>query len=251
MSAPVERARTGPRELSVAVTGRYRVMWFVNRLVMRGLFDLRVTGREAWPEPPFLLASNHHNGADPLLVMAVLPLEPRITWFGPREEDFSRGFKNRVMTFFGGVIPYHPDGITLTSAIRAVRRVFAAGGVLGTFAEGRVGFRESELLPLEEGAAGFAAASGVPIVPCAIVGSTRLWFRRRIVVRFGPPLDASQARGREGRAALEARLREAMQALLPTQEPALPRRRPLASPLTDLLNGADDAARRRSEHGHG
>ena len=141
--------------------------------------------------------------------MSVAPVEPRITWFGPREADFSRGFKNRLMAFFGGVIPYNPEKTTLTSAVRAVRRVFEADGVLGIFAEGRIGFCESELLPFEDGAAAFAATSGVPVVPCAIVGSTDLWFRRRIEVRFGEPIETDAVRGREARAALEARIREA------------------------------------------
>jgi 1-acyl-sn-glycerol-3-phosphate acyltransferase len=238
--------RAGPRELSVRVTPRYRLMWAANRSVMRLLFDLRASGLEDRPRPPFQLVLNHHNGFDPMLVMAATSLEPRITWFGPREADFSRGFKNRVMAFFGGVIPYHPEHTTLTSAVRAVRRVFAANGVLGIFAEGRIGFRESQLLPFEDGAAGFAAASGVPVVPCAIVGSTHLWFRRRIEVRFGPPIDAADVRGRAGREELENRIRDAVQALLPAAEPRLPRRRPLAF-LTDLLNGADDIARRQAE----
>jgi 1-acyl-sn-glycerol-3-phosphate acyltransferase len=238
--------RTGPRELSVRVTLRYRVMWAVNRAVMRLLFDVRASGLEEWPKPPFQLAINHHNGFDPMLVMAATPLEPRITWFGPREADFSRGFKNRVMAFFGGMIPYHPDHTTLTSAVRAVRRVFAADGVLGIFAEGRIGFRESGLLPFEDGAAGFAAASGVPVVPAAIVGSTDLWFRRRVEVRFGPPIATADVRGREGRDELEGRIRAGIQVLLPATEPRLPRRRPFSF-LTDLLNGADDIARRRTE----
>ena len=237
--------RVGPREASVRVTARYRVMWTVNRAVMRTLFEIRTSGLEHWPEPPFQLVVNHHNGFDPLLVMAATPLAPRITWFGPREADFSRGFKNRVMAFFGGVIPYHPQNTTLTSAVRAVRRVFASGGVLGIFAEGRIGFRESELLPFEEGAAAFAAAAGVPVVPAAIVGSTRLWFRRRIEVRFGPPI-APGVRGRTAREALERDIRDAVQALLPSSEPRLPRRRPMSF-LTDLLNGADDVARRPSD----
>ncbi len=114
------------------------------------------------PVAPFQLVANHHNGFDPLLVMAAAPLAPRITWFGPKEADFSRGFKNRVMAFFGGVIPYNPDKTTLTSAVRAVRRVFEADGVLGIFAEGRIGFRETELLEFEDGAAAFAISSGVP-----------------------------------------------------------------------------------------
>lgn len=241
---PLVSQRTGPRELSVAVTWRYRLEWWLSRTVMRLLFDVRATGLEHWPTPPFQLVLNHHNGFDPMLVMAVTSLEPRITWFGPREADFSRGFKNRVMAFFGGMIPYHPEHTTLTSAVRAVRRVFATGGVLGIFAEGRIGFRESELLPFEEGAAAFAASSGVPVVPGAIVGSSHLWFRRRIEIRFGPPLQTDGARGRAAREELEARIRNAVAALLPPTEPALPRRRPLSF-LTDLLNGADDLARRQ------
>lgn len=246
-SPVTERARrVGPRELSVEVTPRYRLMWLLTRGLVRLLFDVRAVGLEGWPRPPFQLVANHHNGFDPLLVLAVVPLEPRITWFGPREADFSRGFKNRVMGFFGGMIPYHPERTTLTSAVRSVRRVFAAGGVLGIFAEGRVGFRESELLAFEEGAAAFAASSGAPVVPCAIVGSTRLWFRRRVEIRFGPPISSDGASGRAGRADLERRLRDAIAALLPAEEPPLPRRRPLEWLLTDLLNGAEEAERRRA-----
>jgi 1-acyl-sn-glycerol-3-phosphate acyltransferase len=244
MSAVTDRARrTGPRELSVDVTPRYRLMRTLTRIVVRLLFDVRVTGLEHWPEPPFQLVANHHNGFDPLIVIAAAPARPRITWFGPREADFSRGFKNRVMAFFGGVIPYNPEKTTLTSAVRAVRRVFEADGVLGIFAEGRIGFRESGMLPFEEGAAAFAAMAGVPVVPCAIVGSTQLWFRRRLEVRFGPPVTTGSARGREARAELERSIRAGIEVLLPPSEPFLPRRRPLRF-LTDLLNGADDIARR-------
>jgi 1-acyl-sn-glycerol-3-phosphate acyltransferase len=247
MDTAARRARrTGPRELSVAVTPRYRAMWGVSRAVVRLLFDVRADGVDRWPDPPFQIAANHHNGWDPLLVLAVVPVEPRITWFGPREADFSRGFKNRVMAFFGGVIPYNPEKTTLTSAVRAVRRVFEADGVLGIFAEGRIGFRERELLPLEDGAAAFAVSSGVPVVPCAIVGSTELWFRRRVVVRFGEPIATDGVRGREARADLDARIRAGIERLLPADEPRLPRRRPLRF-LSDLLNGADDIARRQAE----
>ncbi|HEX5038834.1 MAG TPA: lysophospholipid acyltransferase family protein [Candidatus Limnocylindria bacterium] len=242
-----ERARrTGPRELSVEVTLRYRLMWGIVRALVRPLFAVRATGLDHWPAPPFQIVANHHNGWDPLLVIAVAPVEPRITWFGPRETDFSKGFKNRIMGFFGGMIPYNPERTTLTSAVRAVRRVFEADGVLAIFAEGRIGFRESELLPFEDGATVFASASGVPVVPCAILGSTDLWFRKRIEIRFGTPIATDGARGREARAELDARIRTAVEALLPDREPRQPARRPMAF-LTDLLNGTDDIARRASE----
>ena len=229
----------------MAVTTRYRFMWWLNRTVVGLLFEVRASGLEHWPRAPFQLVANHHNGFDPLIVIAAAPLAPRITWFGPKEADFSRGFKNRVMAFFGGVIPYNPDKTTLTSAVRAVRRVFEANGVLGIFAEGRIGFRETELLDFEDGAAAFAVSSGVPVVPCAIVGSTDLWFRKRIEVRFGAPIQTTGIRGREARAELDERIRDGVRVLLPDREPPPPRRRPLAF-LTDLLNGADDIERRRS-----
>ncbi len=249
MTAADERARrTGPRELRVAVTPRYRVMRGFNLVLMRLLFEIRTDGIGGWPAAPFCLVLNHHNGWDPMLALAATPATPRITWFGPKEADFSRGFRNRLMAFYGGVIPYNPEKTTLTSAVRAVRGVFASGGVLGIFAEGTVGFREAELLPFEDGAIAFAAASGVPIVPCAIVGSTFLWFRSRVDFRFGEPIPTDQVRGREERAALDAQVRTAMMALLPTGEPRLPRRRPLRF-LGDLLTGADDLARRRAELG--
>lgn len=249
MDAATERARrTGPREVSVAVDGRWRAMWIGNRLMVKLLFDVQADGLELWPSAPFCLVVNHHNGWDPMLVMAVAPGSPRITWFGPKEADFSRGFKNRVMAFFGGVIPYDPEKTTLTSAVRSVRRVFAAGGVLGIFAEGQVGFRESELLPFEEGAVAFSASAAVPIVPAAIVGSTFLWFRRHVRIRFGEPISTAGERDRASREALERRVRAALQELLPEEEPRLPRRRPLRF-LGDLLTGPDDLARRKAALG--
>lgn len=249
MDAAAERARrTGPRESGVGVTVRYRVMRALDIAVVRLLFDIRTEGLERWPAAPFCLVLNHHNGWDPMLALAATPLRPRITWFGPKETDFSRGFRNRVMAFVGGVIPYNPEKTTLTSAVRAVRQVFASGGVLGIFAEGKVGFRETELLPFEDGAIAFAAGSGVPIVPCAIVGSTFLWFRKRVVFRYGDPIPTDQARGREARAALDEEVRGALTALLPREEPRLSRRRPLRG-IGDMLTGAADLDRRRAELG--
>jgi len=91
-----ERARrTGPRELSVHVTPRYRLMRGFVVVLVRSLFDIRADGLDRWPAAPFCLVLNHHNGWDPMLALAATPRSPRITWFGPKEADFSRGFRNR------------------------------------------------------------------------------------------------------------------------------------------------------------
>ncbi|MFN2483660.1 MAG: lysophospholipid acyltransferase family protein [Candidatus Limnocylindria bacterium] len=236
--ADADRARArrvGPRALSVGVTERYRFLWAANRLVMSSLFTISSSGIDRWPDPPFQLVCNHHNGFDPLIVLAATPLRPRITWFGPIERDFRRGFKNRVMAYHGGVIPIDPDKTTLLSAARAVRRVFDARGVLGIFAEGRAARRETQLQPFEEGATSFAVHAGVPIVPCAIVRSSELWLRRRVEVRFGDPISTSGVRGREAVSRLEQRVIEALRELLPRTEPASPRTyRPMRW-LTDVL----------------
>ena len=258
--APFEDAgrarRTGPRALSVGVTPRYRFLWALNRLVMRAVFRIETEGLDRWPRAPFQLVCNHHNGIDPLLVLAATPQRPRITWFGPREADFSRGFRNRIMAYYGGVIPFDPEKTTLLSAVRAVRRVFDAKGVHGIFAEGRVGFSETDIQPLEEGASFFAVQAQVPVVPCAIIGSTELWLRRRILIRFGEAISTVELRGRDGIEELDRHTEAALRALLPATEPPRPRFRPLAGWLTDLLNGADDIARREARgsgnsHGSG
>jgi 1-acyl-sn-glycerol-3-phosphate acyltransferase len=246
MTPDEERAlRTGPRELAVTVTPRYRLMRTLDVLVVRLLFDIRTEGLERWPAAPFQLVCNHHSGWDPMIAIAATPSVPRITWFGPREEDFSRGFKNRVMAFFGGVVPFNPEKTTLVSAVRAVRRVFEAGGVLGIFAEGRVGFDETDLLPFEEGAVAFATAAGVPIVPCALVGTSELWFRRRVVVRFGDPIPTTGTRGAQARAALQEQVRDAFRALLPAVPPRLSSRRPLTW-IGEILDGEEDRIRHRA-----
>ncbi len=67
--------------------------------------------------------------------------------------------------------------------------------------EGRIHVRESELLPLSEGAAYFALRSGVPLVPIAINGTSWLRFGGRVRIRVGEPIAA------EGRPTRETRRR--------------------------------------------
>jgi 1-acyl-sn-glycerol-3-phosphate acyltransferase len=233
---------------SLVIDRRYRVLWRTVRFCVRLLYRVDAVGAERIPDAPYCLVLNHHSGWDPLLVIAVSPLAPRITWFGPKEADLTRGFRNRVINFFGCAIPFDPATSSFTGAARAVRRVFDANGVLGIFAEGQVGFREAQLLPFKEGAVVFATASAVPIVPAAIVGSTYLWLGRRVEIRFGDPIPTTGIRGHEARDGLEEHVRAACEALLPDHEPSLPRFRPLRV-LGDLFTGGADLARRRTELG--
>lgn len=244
--AAVGGRQIGPHLLGVTVTWRYRLQWVLTRAVVHALFRVEVEGLDRWPKAPFQMTSNHHSGWDPMLILSVSPFRPRVTWFGPKEADFSRGFKNRAIGFFGGAIPFNPAKTNIPSATRAVQRVFDAGGVLAITPEGTLGFRETELLPLQAGAFLFASISAVPIVPSAVVGSSTMWFRKRIVVRFGEAIAVERGGGREARAALLERVRAAMTALLPTEEPVYPAWRPLGEFLSDVFNGAAEVRKRHA-----
>ncbi len=238
-----------PRQPGGADSMRYRIMRILDRFLVHALLRVRVIGPQGWPAAPYCLVPNHHSVWDPLILLAVCPAVPRITFFGPRERDFSRGFTNRVMGFFGGVIPIHPDKTSLLSAVRAVRRVFDAKGVLAIFAEGRNGYAETALLPFEEGAVAFAAGAGVPIVPVAFSGTTFVWIGKRVTVQFGAPIDTRSARDEAGREQLTGEVRAAIQAMLPTSEPPPDQDGPLRSFLTDVFHSREEIARRVAELG--
>ena len=246
-AAPLDGGRQfGPHLLGVTVTWRYRLEYLLTWVGVRLFFRMAVSGVDRWPQAPFIVTANHHSGWDPLLILSVSPLRPRVTWFGPKEVDFSKGTRNRIMGWFGGMIPFNPRKTNLHSATRAVERVFEADGVLAITPEGTLGFRESELLPLQEGAFVFALHTGVPIVPCAVVGSSTMWFRKRVEIRFGEPIPVQRGAGREDRETLMEHVRGAMTALLPTDEPVYPIRRPLGDWLSDLWSGKGEARKRRA-----
>ena len=54
------------------------------------------------------------------MLMAMLPLRPRLFFFGPKEEDMLRGGRNRLMTWTGSAIPYKPGKNDLLEATRKV-----------------------------------------------------------------------------------------------------------------------------------
>ena len=65
--------------------------------------------------------------ADPFALMAVLPLRPRLWFFGPKEEDMAVGGRNRIMSWTGTTIPYKPGKNDLLEATRRVGRGHRVG----------------------------------------------------------------------------------------------------------------------------
>lgn len=208
----MEQPRSGVHPVRRAI--RYWASRIVVALVTRAYLRLHVEGRERLPYGPAIYCFNHLSWADPFVLMATLPYRPRLSFFGPKEEDMGVGGRNRLMAWTGATIPYKPGKNDLLVATRRVGAVIAAGGVVAIAGEGRIGAVESDLLELNDGPAYFALRSGVPLVPVAINGTSWLRFGGRVRVRIGQPIATG---GRPDRAAVmvtSAELRSRLAALL-------------------------------------
>jgi 1-acyl-sn-glycerol-3-phosphate acyltransferase len=226
-------------------TIRYYLARLVVAFLTRAWLRFEVEGRDGLPSGPAIYAFNHLSWIDPFVLMSTLPLRPRLSFFGPKEEDMRSSGRNRVMLWTGSAIPYKPGKNDLLEATRRVSAVIGKGGVLAIAAEGRIGAMEDHLLPLNDGAAYFALRSHVPLVPIAINGTTWLRFGARVRVRIGEPFVVE---GRPDRAAVEtltAQLGTRLSAML-NDAPSPERTGRVAAWMTDRFNewpeGSRDAA---------
>ena len=189
---------------------------FANRaaaLLMKLLFGcvarVRVLGSENVNRTGgFLLAANHISHFDPFVISSVV--RRKIDWMAMAEF-----FRFTVVRFLLRAVDAFPadrdraDRKTIRTAIERLKD----GRVVGLFPEGGIRDGARSLLegaPLRPGASTLAHIAGVPILPCVILGSDRLYSTKRwlplrrtpIWIAFGnpishsPDLERSQARER-------------------------------------------------------
>jgi len=172
----VNAARAGP----VARVARILV-----GLVLGRLFRLRLDGAPP-PTGPYVLIANHQGWADPFVLVALLPAEPRIHFMGDRQAVRSHWWERVVIAAVGGLVLIDRTVALDRSAIAEALKVLEGGGVLALFPEGRVSRREADLAPFERGSGWLAFRARAPVVPVWLRGTAELYLGRELVVTVGP-----------------------------------------------------------------
>ncbi len=218
------------------------VLFALNRVLMRGLFRLRVEGQEHLPaEGPWLLAPNHASYLDPFAIAAALSWSQlrRLYWAGWTGLLF-RGPVTRLFSRAARVLPVDPER-GLTSTLPLGLAALEQGSALVWFPEGARS-TDGQMHRFLPGAGLLIERTGVPAVPAWIGGTFaawppgRAWPRLRpILVRFGRPLafepDPSAPNGERHRQIAD-RLHDAVAALAEGGDPTA------APPAAHGLDGA-------------
>ncbi|MFD3873597.1 lysophospholipid acyltransferase family protein [Streptomyces sp. NPDC058623] len=192
--------------------------------LLRLLFRPRIEGLENIPpEGAAIIAGNHLSFSDHFLMPAIL--KRRITFLAKAEYFTGPGIKGRLTAAFfrsAGQIPVDRSGKDAgKAALREGLGVLAKDELLGIYPEGTRS-HDGRLYKGKVGVAAMALGAGVPVVPCAMLGTfeiqppgQKIPKVRRVTIRFGAPLDFSRYAGMEGeRAVLRAVTDEIMYAIL-------------------------------------
>jgi len=168
-------------------------LYALNRLVMRGLFRLRVTGAETLPPAgAFVITANHVSDLDAMAVAAALPWSRfrRLYWAG----DAVRMFSNPLSRLFCRAMHVFPVDAKYPGAVlESARRVLEAGNVQVWFPEA---WRspDGNLQRFLPGIGQLLLRSAAPAVPTYIGGAFEALPRdrripkfRQITVAFGCP----------------------------------------------------------------
>ncbi|MGY1724117.1 lysophospholipid acyltransferase family protein [Blastococcus sp. SYSU DS0533] len=182
--------------------------WFLKFVaigpVARLVFRPKVEGIEHVPASgAAILASNHLSAAD--WIFMPLQLKRRVTFLAKAEYFTGSGVKGFLQrAFFAGAGQVPIDRSSASAAEDAIRtgiRILREGKLLGIYPEGTRS-PDGRLYRGKIGVARMALETGVPVVPVAMVyTSRRLPFGRsllKVCVRIGEPLDFSRYEGLAG-----------------------------------------------------
>lgn len=169
----------------------YSIGQFICRTYFRIFHRVELVGRENIPSTGgVLLCSNHIHNLDPTLVGAFLKRQTR---FMAKAELFNAPILKTILPKVGA-FPIK-RGMSDRQALRTGLKLLKESEVVGVFPEGT----RSKTGELGEGLTGvgfFALRSDSYVVPCAVIGSYKIFSTLKVV--YGPPVDMDAVRERKG-----------------------------------------------------
>ena len=167
---------------------------FARRLMRAANIEVTVIGAENIPaESGAMLAGNHTGYAD-FILMGTGPYlhGERLVRFMAKKSVFDVPVLGWLLKLMKHVpVDRARGGASIASAVQMLRE----GNLVGIFPEATIS-RSFELANFKTGAARIAHQAGVPLVPCAIWGSQRIWTKDLpkhfrdvpVIVRYGEPV---------------------------------------------------------------
>jgi 1-acyl-sn-glycerol-3-phosphate acyltransferase len=184
--------------------------WFLKLIalgpLLRVVFRPQTDGVEHVPdEGAAILACNHLSYADWLFMPLTLPR--RVTFVAKAEYFTGKGLRGWLQKQFfsgSGQVPIDRSGADAAAgALMSAKKVLGEGHLFGIYPEGTRS-HDGRLYRGKTGVARLALETGVPVVPCAVIGTDvvappgkKFGSFTRPVVRFGRPLDFSRYAGME------------------------------------------------------
>jgi 1-acyl-sn-glycerol-3-phosphate acyltransferase len=170
----------------------YRIVRLVAVPLLHLCFKFQVEGLENAPrEGNYIVIANHLNWLDEFALLMLLPVEPRLHFLANPTILVTRKVQWFLVRSTGGFVPVVQERHGDTALFRHVDRCLEIGGAVAIFPEGNYGPTEGELMPFKKGFAHFAIKAGVPVLPVALSGTKDLWFRKRVRVVIGEPIQVA------------------------------------------------------------
>ncbi len=182
--------------------------WVMKRIIvgpiLRVLFRPWVKGLDNIPaEGPAVLVSNHLSFSDSIFLPGAVP---RPVVFLAKSEYFNgKGIKGKLTAMFFRLSNQLPmdrsGGAASSSSLTAGMDILNGGGLLGIYPEGTRS-PDGRLYRGKTGVAKLVLATGVPVIPVAMIGTDkvqpigrRIPNIRRVGIIVGEPLDFSRYQG--------------------------------------------------------
>lgn len=178
----------------------YKSIKKILTLPIKLIFNTKVEGLENLPNKPYILAGNHRNMFD--VVILITNVDDEIH-FMAKKELFKFKILNSIFTKLGAISVDRQNNDI--KAIKESFKVLKNKEVLGIFPEGTRNKSDSILLPFKEGVTSIASKTKVPIVPFGISGEFK---RNKLKLNIGKPININEIEKENQTKYLEDKVKE-------------------------------------------